>query len=205
MKGFIVSLRRARGEDMIVTVLSEHALETCYRFYGARHSILQLGYLIDFEIEKDGSRFLPRLRHVTHIGFPWLYRRNRLMTWHNYIRLFEPHLRDTQTLEPFYFNLLLTAAKKWEKQNPKRIVCESYHELLRFEGRLHHLDRCYICEKPLGDAISLMTAMIPAHPQCIYSSALPRQKLESYMLTGSTAWLEDDEVEHMYSIVMKGL
>jgi hypothetical protein len=43
MKGFIVSLRRAKNEDLIVTLLEERALRSYYRFYGARHSILQLG------------------------------------------------------------------------------------------------------------------------------------------------------------------
>jgi len=179
MKGFIVSLRRAANEDLIVTVLGERSMKNYYRFYGARHSILQLGYLIDFEEERE-SRYMPRLRRVSQIGFPWIYRRNRLMRWQQFVRLFEPHLRDTETLEPFYFELLLSAARRWDRQNPKRIVCESALALLRHEGRLHPPRRCYICENPLGDSIALMQALLPAHPECIYGAALPRRTLEEF-------------------------
>ena len=205
MKGFILQLRRAKNEDMIVTILSDRAMQSYYRFYGARHSILQLGYLIDFEEEEDGGRFMPRLRRVSHLGFPWLYRRNRLMAWHQFIRLFEPHLRDAETLDSFYFDLLLDAARRWDRQNPKRIVCESHHRLLKHEGRLHTLQRCYICEKPLEESVALMTAMIPAHPQCIYGPSLSREKLANFMESGKTTWLEDEEVELLYNVVMRGL
>ncbi len=190
---------------MIATLLSERYLKRMYRFYGARHSILQLGYLIDYEDEESGGGFMPRLRRVSHIGFPWLYERDRLMQWHRYISIFEPHLRDTETIEAFYFDTLLDAAKKWDRQNPKRIVCESYHSIQKFEGRLHPLDRCHICEKKLGDDISLMTAMIPAHPECIYSPSVKRKKLESFFETGSTISLEDRDVEYLYEVCIKGL
>jgi hypothetical protein len=203
MKGFIVSLRRAKNEDMIVTLLEEHALRSYYRFYGARHSILQLGYLIDYESEEE-SRFMPRLRRVSHLGFPWLYRRHRLMLWQQFVALFEPHLRDTEELDPFYFDLLLSAARRWERQNPKRIVCESAWKLLEFEGRIHTPEHCYICEKPLEDSIALMQALLPVHPECIYGAALPRTKVEEFLRTGKTTLMEDGEVEYLYGVVSKG-
>jgi hypothetical protein len=203
VKGFIVSLRRAKNEDLIVTLLEERALRSYYRFYGARHSILQLGYLIDYESEEE-SRFMPRLRRVSHMGFPWLFRRNRLMLWQQFISLFEPHLRDTEELDPFYFEMLLQAARRWERQNPKRIVCECTLSLLKFEGRIHPPHRCYICEKPIGDSVALMQALLPAHPHCIYGSALPRQKVEEFFKTGKTTLLEDGEVALLYDIVSKG-
>jgi hypothetical protein len=203
MKGFIVSLRRARDEDLVVTLLEERALRSYYRFYGARHSILQLGYLIDYESEEE-SRFMPRLRRVSHLGFPWLSRRNRLMLWQRFVALFEPHLRDTEELDPFYFELLLRAARRWERQNPKRIVCESALELLKYEGRVHPPERCYICEEALGESVALMQALLPAHPSCIYGSSLPRHKIEEFFETGKTTLLEDSEVEYLYDIVGKG-
>ncbi|ADV46701.1 recombination protein RecO [Nitratifractor salsuginis] len=204
MKGFIVSLRPARDEDLIVTLLEEHALRSYYRFYGARHSILQLGYLIDYESEEE-SRYMPRLRKVSHLGFPWLFRRNRLMLWQQFVRLFEPHLRDTERLDPFYFNLLLDAAHRWEKQNPKRVICEAAHRLLRFEGRLHPPTHCYICEKPLGEEVALMTALLPTHPGCIYGPAIPRSQLQNYFETGKTTWLDDREIDYLYRLILKGL
>jgi hypothetical protein len=205
MKGFVLSLRKVKNEDTIALVLSAKDVRTYYRFFGARHSILQLGNLIDFEVEGEGSSFLPRLRSLSHIGFPWLFDRNRLLLWHNFIKRFEPHLKDTEEIDSFYYNLLLNAAKKWDRQNPKRIVCESYIELLDYEGRLYPEENCYICEQRIEEDISLMQAFKPAHPACIYSSALPTKKILDFFKTKKTVFLEDHEVDYLFEIVMKGL
>ncbi len=205
MKGFVVALRRAKNEDSIAIVLAEHSIRSYYRFFGARHSILQLGHLIDFEVEGEDSRFMPRLRNLSHMGFSWLRERNRLMLWQQFIKLFEPHLRDTQELESFYFDLLLEAAKKWDKQNPKRLICESYLKLLHHEGRQSPVTHCYICENALQEDISLMAAFKPAHPECIYSAAIEKSKVESFLNSGKTLHLDDAEVDQIYLVVMKGL
>ncbi len=204
MKGFVVALRRAKNEDSIATVLSEKSIRSYYRFFGARHSILQLGHLIDFEIEGEDGRFMPRLRNLSQIGFPWLRDRSRLMLWHNFIKLFEPHLRDTEELDSFYFDLLLNAARKWHKQNPKRITIESYISLLKFEGRLYPLETCYICEQSIEKDISLMRAFKPAHPQCIYASPLQKIQVENMLQDNTTIHLDDEDVSNLYNVVMKG-
>jgi len=67
MKGFVVALRRAKNEDSIAIVLSEKTIQSYYRFFGARHSILQLGHLIDFEVEGEDGRFMPRLRNLSQM------------------------------------------------------------------------------------------------------------------------------------------
>ena len=180
-------------------------MRTYYRFFGARHSILQLGNLIDFEVEGEDGRFLPRLRSLSHIGFPWLYDHNRLLIWHSFVGRFEPHLRDAGEIETFYYDLLLNAAKKWYRQNPKRIVIESYLQLLEYEGRLYPQERCYICENRIEEEIALMQAYKPAHPHCIYAPALPSKKIFDLFKSKKTVFLEDYEVEHLYEIVMKGL
>ena len=206
MRGFVLALQRAKNEDMIATVLSENSLGKYYRFYGARHSILQLGHLIDFEIQEDqNGRFMPRLRSLRHFGFPWLYERSRLMLWHDFIKLFEPHLRDADTLDSFYFDLLLAAARHWDRQNPRRIIIESYHALLKHEGRLHPIDRCYICESPIKEHVHLMPAFKPAHPECIYAPPLPRMLIEDFMAQGKTLYLDDTIVEQLHGVVLKGL
>ncbi len=204
MKGFVLGLRKAKNEDSIATVLTSDNIRTYYRFFGARHSILQLGNLIDFEVEGEDSSFLPRLRSLSHIGFPWLFDKNRLLLWHNFIKLFEPHLKDTEELETFYYDLLLNAAKKWDRQNPKRIICESYILLLDYEGRLYHERNCFICEHPIEEQISLMQAFKPTHPKCIYNPALPTKKVLDFFDSKETIFLEDHEVEYLFEVVMKG-
>ena len=205
MKGFVIALRRAKNEDMIVTVLSPRSVGTYYRFFGARHSILQFGYLIDFEVEGEQQSYLPRLRNLSHLGFEWLYDNNRLLLWHNYIKLFEPHLRDTEELDSFYFDLLLQSAKKWGRQNPKRIVCENYIALLKYEGRMHDEGTCYICESPIEEDVALMQTYIPAHPYCIQDSGLDKSKLHYFFESGKTLYLDDSEVEYLYQVAMRGL
>lgn len=205
MKGFVVALRRAKNEDNIATVLTEKSVRNYYRFFGARHSILQLGHLVDFEVEGEDGRFMPRLRNLSQMGFSWLRERNRLMLWHNFIRLFEPHLKDTEELESFYFNLILRAARKWDKQNPKRIICESYLELLEFEGRLYPVKSCFICEQELYNNVSLMATFKPAHPECIYASAIDKVKVLDFFKRKKTTYLTDSEVDQIYAVVMKGL
>lgn len=185
-------------------ILSNTEVKTYYRFFGARHSILQLGNLIDFETEGDGSGFLPRLRSLSHMGFPWLFDKNKLLLWHNFIKKFEPHLKDAQEVDSFYFDLLLLAAKKWDRQNPKRVVCESYIALLHHEGRMHDDEHCYICEDRIEEEIALMQAFIPAHPHCLYAPALPSKKILDFFATQKSVFLEDHEVDYLYEIVMKG-
>ncbi|OYY30698.1 MAG: recombination protein RecO [Sulfurovum sp. 35-42-20] len=204
MKGFIPSVRKAKNEDSIVLILSNTEVKTYYRFFGARHSILQLGNLIDFETEGESSGFLPRLRSLSHMGFPWLFDKNKLLLWHNFIKKFEPHLKDAQEVDSFYFDLLLLAAKKWDRQNPKRIVCESYITLLHHEGRMHDDEHCYICEDRIEEEIALMQAFIPAHPHCLYAPPLPSKKILDFFATQKTVFLEDHEVDYLYEIVMKG-
>ena len=197
-------MRKAKNEDSIATILTERHIRTYYRFFGARHSILQLGNLIDFEVEGEDGRFLPRLRSLSHIGFPWLFERNRLMLWHNFIQKFEPHLRDADEIDRFYFDLLLDAAKKWHRQNPKRIVCESYLKMLAYEGRLYPEEKCYICEQRIEEEIALMQAFKPAHPHCIYAPALPSKKIFDLFESKKTVFLDDHEVDVVFETVMKG-
>jgi len=205
MKGFIIALRRARSEDSIVVILSEKSVQSYYRFFGARHSILQYGNLIDFEVEGEDGRFMPRLRSISQISFPWLYDRNRLSIWHSFIKLFEPHLRDAEELDSFYYELLIKLAKRWDRQNTKRLVCEGYIEILRYEGRVHPTQRCFVCEELLDEQISLMATLKPAHPQCLFAPYLDRSSFERYLESGATLHLDDEEVEQIYRAILKGL
>lgn len=166
---------------------------------------MKLGHLIDFEIDDTDRRYLPRLRSLSHMGFPWLFDHNRVLIWHNFIRLFKPHLQDAQALEPFYFELLLEYAKKWHKQNPKRLVCEAYISLLEFEGRVYNQSRCYICNQPTNDSISLIRGLKQVHPECVYSPTLYKIKFERFFELQKTLYMEESEVEIIYDVVMKGL
>ena len=204
MRGFIIKIRKAKNEDVIVTVLSSENVKSYWRFFGARHSILQIGNLIDFEVTESKNNFMPNMRKLSHIGFPWLFSPNRLLVWQNFIQLFDPHLKETIEIDPFYFNLLITVAKKWHRQNPKRLAVEAYVQLLEHEGRLYDNGFCYICEEMLDEDIRLMRAYLPTHTHCVYAQTLSKKSIFKLFNTKSTISVEDPTVQELYRILLKG-
>ncbi len=205
MRGFILNINKAKNEDIIVTVLSATSITKYWRFFGARHSIIQIGNLIDFEVQESKNNFMPNMRSLSHLSFPWLFSSNHLLMWQNFIKLFEPHLKDSNELDEFYFKLLLNIAKKWDKQNPKRLAVEAYIQLLKHEGRLYDNGFCYVCEKVLDQELGLMRAFLPAHPNCIYAFSLNKQEIFKLFNTQSTIHLNDQTVEKLYQVLLKGL
>ena len=205
MRGFIINIRKAKNEDVIVTVLSSESVKSYWRFYGARHSILQIGNLIDFEVKESKNGFMPNMRSLSQLSFPWLFWEKHLLIWQNFIKLFEPHLRDAIKLDSFYFNLLFNTAQKWDKQNPKRLAIEAYIKILAKEGRLHQNRFCYICEELLDEKIGLMRAFIPAHPHCIYGSIFDKKEIFKLFNTKSTIHLDDNMTKEIYKVLLKGL
>ncbi len=204
MQGYILNILRVRDEDLIVTILTPKKLKTLYRFYGARHSTIQTGYKIDFEIDSSNSSKLPLLRGVHHLGFSWLYDIKKAYIWQIYIKLFYNHLRDVENLDPFYFNLLEENTKRWEKQNPKRIIIESYTKLLEFEGRLHKNFKCFVCEREIRGDVVLARGFLPAHQECIIGKNFTKWRIEELFVTHSSIFLNDNEVDSLYDIVCEG-
>jgi hypothetical protein len=205
MRGFIINIRKVKNEDVIVTVLSSESVKNYWRFYGARHSILQIGNLIDFEVTKSKNGFMSNMRSLSQYSFPWLFSSNHLLIWQNFIKLFEPHLKDMVEIDSFYFNLLLENAQKWDKQNPKRLATEAYVKLLNYEKRVQYHQFCHICQKNLNNEIGLMRAFIPAHAECIYSSTLDKKDIFQLFKSSSTIHLNNQTVDTLYQILLKGL
>jgi len=203
LKGFILKIQKAKNEDIIVTILSEKRVAKYYRFYGARHSILQMGYLIDFEI-KESSSFLPQVRGISHIGFPWIYDREKLMLWHRFISIFEPHFRDVDEIDEFYYNTLLKAANRWHKQSAKRLIVESYFNILKYEGRVQSLSKCILCKQSIEHSIALLDGFLPAHSSCCNLEPLDTKAIVELFTTTSTIKLDDNSIDRLYLIALKG-
>lgn len=188
---------------MIVDLVTQDQLVTAYRFYGARHSVVGLGNMVNFELEQN-TTFMPRLRDLMHLGFDWLLDRQKLYIWQQFIKLFYPHLKDATHLDDFYYELLYQSAKKFSKQNPKRVVVESYIKLLDYEGRLHLEKSCYLCHEAIGESMSLIRAFLPVHKECVFGSELQHDRVYEMLQSGKTINLNDDEVEYLYGVVLKG-
>ena len=203
MQGFILKTTKVRDEDCIVDVLSESALVRAYRFYGARHSNIIQGYKIDFELSQN-QNFLPRLSGVMHLGYAWLGNREKLLFWQQFMRLLHAHLKDAESLDKFYYELLTDAAARFGRQNPRRIIVESYAKILRFEGRLHDEPYCFLCDEGISENIALCRGFLPAHERCSQRAGFAQDETLEFLRSERTLNLSDEAVEMLYDIALEG-
>lgn len=205
MQGYIIDIKTVKDDDLIVSILTENHVYTTYRFYGARHSNINIGYKIDFELESNLKSSIPRLKDVIQLGFPWIFDNEKLYCWQRFIKLFYPHLKDVEEIDDFYFNLLDTLCHEIAKQSPKRAICKTYLRLLKFEGRLHTDFHCFLCENEIKDEIALVRSFVPTHPSCSYSRGFSRKKINELFKDLSLISLEDNEVDYLWNILLQGL
>jgi len=205
MQGYILNLNKVKDEDLIVTILSKDSLETLYRFYGARHGVINLGFKIDFEKESSPKSSIARLKDVIHIGFNWINNYKLLRIWQDYLALFYKHLKDAHEIDEFYFYLIDNASTLWGKQNPKRVAIESYVKLLEYEGRLHTEFYCFLCNEKIEDDASLIRAYLPTHKHCTHTLSINQKALKELYTTKSSLFLSDKEVDRLWYILLEGL
>ena len=205
MQGYIINLNKVKDEDLIVTILSKGSLETLYRFYGARHGTINIGFKIDYEIEPSAKSTIGRLKDVIHIGFKWINDYKLLRLWQDFNGLFFKHLKDAENLGSFYFELLENASQEWNKQNPKRVAIESYVKMLEHEGRLHKEHYCFLCSKEIKGDISLIRAYLPTHYNCTHTLGIKKEALNELYDNYSTLFLSDKEVDRLWNVLMEGL
>lgn len=204
MQGYIIEIKPVRDDDLIVFILTQTELLTSYRFYGARHSNINIGYKIDFELETTKST-IPRLKNVIQLNFPWIFDTKKMYCFQNFIKLFHSHLKDVDSLEPFYYFLLEKLIYIMEKQDPQRAICESYLSLLDFEGRLHKELYCILCDKPILKNATLIRGFIPAHSQCAFGKEFSINKIQDILLNKKLILLNENEVEYLWDILLEGL
>jgi hypothetical protein len=205
MQGYIININKVKDEDLIVSILTQNNFYTTYRFYGARHSNINIGFKIDFELETNLKSSIPRLKDVLHIGFPWILHRDKMYNWQRFIKLFYPHLKDVDEIDSFYFDLLDSLAMKISKQNSKRAICESYVDLCEYEGRLHQDYECLLCEEKIEDDISLVRGFLPTHSKCSYSKKFQLVQIDELFKNKSSLGLCDEDVEYLWMIILQGL
>ena len=205
MKGYIINLNKVKDEDLIVTILSDGSLETLYRFYGARHGTINIGFKIDYEIEPSAKSTIGRLKDVIHIGYKWINDYKLLRLWQDFSGLFYKHLKDAEELGSFYFELLEHASTEWNKQNPKRVAIESYVKMLEHEGRLHKEHYCFLCSKEIKGDVSLIRAYLPTHYNCTHTLSIKKEALDELYKNHTSLFLSDKEVDRLWIVLMEGL
>jgi hypothetical protein len=205
VQGYIISLNRVKDEDLIVTIVSKGSLDTLYRFYGARHGTINMGFKIDYEKESSSKSTISRLKDVIHIGFKWINDYRLLRYWQDFLALFFKHLKDAEDIGDFYFDLIDNASREWSKQNPKRVAIEAYVKLLEHEGRLHAEHICFLCSLSIKDDISLIRAYLPTHSTCTHTLSINRDALNELFSNKSSLFLSDKEVDRLWNILLEGL
>jgi len=205
LQGYIINLNKVKEEDLIVTILSDGSLETLYRFYGARHGTINIGFKIDYEIDSSFKSTIGRLKDVIHIGYPWINDYALLRLWQDFTKLFFKHLKDAESLGSFYFELLENASLQWNKLNPKRVAVESYVKLLEHEGRLHKELYCFLCSKEIQGDVSLLRAFLPTHFNCSHTMSINASSLKELYNKKSSLFLTDKEIERLWNILLEGL
>ncbi len=205
MQGYIINLNKVKDEDLIVTIITKDSLDTLYRFYGARHGTINIGFKLDYEKESSQKSTILRLKDVIHIGFQWINDNKLLRFWQDFTSLFHAHLRDAEELDDFYFLLIDKASKEWNKQNPKRVAIESYVKLLEHEGRLHKEMSCFLCSQKIVGEVSLIRAYLPTHPECSHTLSINKDALHELFINKSTLFLSDKEVDRLWYVLLEGL
>lgn len=205
MQGYIINFNRVKDEDLIVTILTKNSILTLYRFYGVRHSHINLGYKIDFETKASIKSSISQLCGVLHLAFKWNLEHKRMLIWQTYIKLIYTHLKGINSTDNFYFDLLDTCSAIWHSQNPKRVAVEAYVKLLKHEGRLHDELICFNCEQFINGNPALIRGFLPAHEKCVYKEVFDKNTLESLLKTKSSMFVDDRDIDRLWKIMQEGL
>jgi len=205
LQGYIIDFKPVRDDDLIVTILTSDEILTTYRFYGARHSHINIGYKIDFELESNLKSTIPRLKDVIQLSFPWILDKQKLYNWQRFLKLFYLHLKGIDEVDNFYFDLLDNLVHKIVKQNVTRAILEGYIQLLEHEGRLHTHYECLLCEQPIQDNIALVRSMLPTHPKCSYSKSFKFKQIQTLFEEQSSIELDEEELDYIWNILLQGI
>lgn len=206
MIGYISNITKLKNEDIIVRIITNNNILNLYRFYGLRHSIINIGRKIDFEIDSNGI-FMPRLRHISQIKFNWENDNNRLYYWQQFIKLINKHLSDIETLPSFYIEILDKGAIYINKQAPARVLLDLYVNILSFEGRLFLNNKCFICNLKLDNDIVITRGFLTAHKTCIPNSinTIAAKKFFHFLSNKKSIFLDDNNINYLLKIMLNGL
>lgn len=201
MLGYILDIKRSREEDLIVTVLTKDSLKVLYRFYGARHSIILMGHKIDFE-EELSDTYLPRMRHIMHINFPWIYNKDTLFAWQKFIKHYFIALKGVSNIPSFYFDTLESISKNINHQCYKRAMVEHFISIKKFEGLMPEHLSCASCHEDINDIFIINRQCVPYHNECspgfVTFDANEVRDLFEKQNSFSTS---DDSIDRLYNFI----
>jgi hypothetical protein len=204
MQGYIINISKVKDEDLLVTVLNQKKVKTLYRFYGARHSHIHLGYKIDYEAHPTKRENLFQLRNVSSLPYKWMLERDKFYVWQQFLQLLHKHLKDINEIDDDYFNLLEEMSIHLEKENPYRVAIESYAKLLDFEGRIHKDFNCFVCNTAIKSHLVLVRGFLPACKKCIPKKGIETSKIYHLFTEKNSILLNNNEVLNLYNTMLEG-
>jgi len=204
MQGYIINTSKVKDEDLLVTVLNPKRVKTLYRFYGARHSQVQLGYKIDYEAHPTNRENLFQLRNVSHLPFKWILQRDKFYIWQQFLKLLHNHLRDINEIDDFYYKLLEEMSYHLDMEEPKRVAIEAYTKILAFEGRIHKDFLCFVCSNKIEKEVVLTRAFVPSCKKCIPKNGFSIKKISCLFDMHNSILLSDEEIEALYATMLEG-
>lgn len=205
MQGFISGIKKLKNEDIIVNIITQSHFLSLYRFYGMRHSIINIGRKIDFEVEYNGI-FMPRLRAISQLGFEWESDFYKMRYFQGFMQRLDRHLSGTEEISNFYFEMLNRAILIMKKQHPARALLDLYAMMLESEGRRGISDNCFICDEILGGKVRVARGFLSAHPHCINSDfEIEKARFFEFLKSAKSVHLSEVEVEGLVAILMQGL
>lgn len=210
MIGYISQIIKSKNEDLIVKIITNRKILTLYRFYGLRHSIINIGRKIDFDVDYGGV-FMPRLRNIVQINMPWENDYNRLYYWQQFMNLLNKHLYDVEDISNFYFDILDSYSLYLQKQAPGRVLIEMYAHILEFEGRKRISNMCYLCEKELDNELVIIRGFIGVHKKCAIDNknsvkcSIKKDNFIEFLKSKKSTFLNNEDILYLENILFLGL
>jgi recombinational DNA repair protein (RecF pathway) len=204
LQGFVLNIRKVKNEDLLVTVLTERKIKKLYRFYGVRHSAINLGFKIDFVAEAVQNKNILRMRDLMHLGFSWMHDSARLAIWQSFLSALNIHLQDTNEIDSFYYEILCKYADILGESNPKRLIVEAFAKILKFEGTGAKYSHCFMCDRPIGQSVILGKGFAPAHEECLRGIVFAKESVIELLEQSRSIYFEDSDIDKLYEIVLRG-
>ncbi len=200
----MLGIKKVKSEDLLVTVLTESKIKKLYRFYGVRHSAINLGFKIDFVAEPVVNKEIFRLKDLMHLGFGWMHETPRLLIWQNFMTILATHLQDASEIDPFYYELLCDYADIFGQSNPKRLAIEAFAKILKFEGSGSRHDYCFVCDRATSQNVTIGKSLMVAHPECARGYVFAKDAAVELLEASRSIYFENDEIDTIYEIIQKG-
>jgi hypothetical protein len=189
---------------LLVTILTENKIKTAYRFYGTRHSAINLGFKLDFYVEQVINRDLLRLRDIMHISFEWLNNHSKLLVWQQLCRIVYTKLKGAYEVDSFYYQTIEIAASRWGTMNAKRIAIETIVDILGREGKLDISGVCFSCLKKIETNVAFGRGFSQMHPSCAGVDGFLHTHIQALFEDKTSILLNDANIDKLWIMLLQG-